>query len=178
MDNDTLTRVAADFSKPAIEHIAKYLEKRDIALIKSVLDNINVLTEHNEALQVDNFVRGVELIGEMAWGIDIPSPITIAYAPSPGEEPVMVSVPPESMAPVFTAIYQKLKTSPEYRPFLKQKEEIAQLWAVVHKIAEHLNQLRKISATMLIKPSDSILEEFLEIINHTNEFADKYGERP
>ena len=74
----------------------------------------------------DDFVRITELIGEMSWGIDIPSPIVIAYCDISGDIKTK-SCYPKEMEPVFDAIYNKLKTAKEYAPMPQLRKENSEL---------------------------------------------------
>lgn len=80
----------------------------------------------------DSFVRITELIGEMAWGVELPHVFNIEILkPFPFDDgPISDDLPiekhalsPISMKPIFEAIYQKLKKDPVYNPLPEARQE-------------------------------------------------------
>jgi len=105
--------------------------------VQELRDSITALTAAKgaaearaEKAQEDAFVRITELIGEMSWGIGIPSPVVIRYCDISGEIKTKHCEPKE-LEPVFEAIYSKLKAVPDYNPLPNLRAENNQLEARV-----------------------------------------------
>jgi hypothetical protein len=64
----------------------------------------------------DGVAAVIELIGEMAWGVDLPG-VPFSFMDTGTNERVIINLNPTSTKPIFEAIYQKLKLSPDYRPY-------------------------------------------------------------
>jgi len=88
-----------------------------------------------------SFSRVAELIGEMAWGIDLPNPVKITYCDLSGGIK-NIDLPPKNMEPIFEAIYQKLKIRKEYQPFLQQKEKIKELEQEIDRLNTFNSELQ------------------------------------
>jgi hypothetical protein len=83
----------------------------------------------------EKYAAITELIGEMSWGIDVPSPIVLSYVERLGEGIKTIAMTPKSMEPVFEAIYQKLKTAPNYNPLKDANQRIFLLEKVISDMA-------------------------------------------
>ena len=74
------------------------------------------------------FARITELVGEMAWGIDLPADMTVLIKTENGDPPQEYDVDPLSYKVVYDAIWQKLKLNEGYNPYvdlqLKLQERI------------------------------------------------------
>jgi hypothetical protein len=67
-------------------------------------------------IEEEMFIRITNLIGEMSWGIDLPSPMSVVMQSQDGEPQKLYAVDPENYHIVFAAIYTKLKKNPYYSP--------------------------------------------------------------
>ena len=81
------------------------------------------MEDMKDMINIEAHTKVTELVGEMSFGVDIPSPIKMVFQKDIMSEPETISIPPQSMEPVFDAIYQKLKKHPDYIPFQKERNE-------------------------------------------------------
>ena len=91
----------------------------------------------------DFYVQIMETIGELSWGIDIPSPIVLTYMEGVSGDVKQVAVNPVSMEPVFDAIYRRMKSNPcgnlletERRMNLDAEQRIQELKAAIKVFLE------------------------------------------
>lgn len=79
----------------------------------------------SEIVRSSDYGKICRLIGEMSWGIDLPSPMKV-YVQDFGQNPKEIhAVDSRNYEPVFEAIYQKIIRSEGYEPTreLERKNE-------------------------------------------------------
>lgn len=75
----------------------------------------------------EEYTRIAELIGEMAWGIELPTIMNFAVIDPFSKEVTKVAVSGNSQKPYFEAIYQKLKKAPLYQPLIIERQKVREL---------------------------------------------------
>lgn len=93
----------------------------------------------NATAEQEAYVKITEIIGEMAWGIELPSPMQVSYLEDGKLMHRMIR--PESYEPVFDAIYRRLKMNTEYSPVQIWRDKEEQMNAHIIKLENALIEL-------------------------------------
>jgi len=107
----------------------------------------------------EKYAAITELIGEMSWGIDVPSPIVLSYVERLGEGIKTIAMTPTSMEPVFEAIYQKLKSAPEYNPLKDANKRIAEQDALIKELQEMVTECNGFNCCPLAEENKALREQ-------------------
>ena len=100
-------------------------------------------TDYDEMINL--FVTITEMVGEAAWGIDLPAAMEILYCePNFSEDefkkPILkrIAVRPESYRPIFEAIYHKMKNNKKYKPYIDLQKRLQKLEDAANVVLGHL----------------------------------------
>lgn len=118
--------------------------------------------------EAERYCAITELIGEMSWGVDLPSPIVLHYVEELGGEVKSKAMTPRSMEPIFSAIYHKLKTAPNYNPLREANMFIAELKGELENANEHLRLLKEYPETKPTEEVELSRRELEEMINRAS----------
>ncbi|MDH3981312.1 MAG: hypothetical protein OES84_00250 [Kiritimatiellaceae bacterium] len=116
----------------------------------------------------EQFIRITELIGEMSWGIDLPSPMTVYMQAWGDKEPSKIlATDPKNYEVVFDAIYQKLKNNPDYSPLREERKRYSSLAEENRKLKDQLAQYA--NEMMRLKGIMQMFEERLDDASNSDD---------
>ena len=90
------------------------------------------------------FIKITNLIAEMSWGRDLPSPVTVYFQELGADEPQKVyAVDSKNYEVVFDAIYQMLKKNPAYEPYESLYKREQEYFREIQQLREQLAEAQK-----------------------------------
>ena len=93
------------------------------------------------------YAQVTELIGELSWGIGLPTVMNIGIIDPLTKEVQSIAVSGMSQKPYFAAIYDKVRANIKYNPLKTDRDMVyrleqqnAELLAVMEKAAKHIEE--------------------------------------